>query len=218
WTPFPPLPVIVGPKKATEALPRRVMPSPRLPLIVPPRSCTVLTPTRRPTALLRKLEFKCAAFISYSSCGHQKSKNWRTSNAGAEAAYVCFPLCENLAENRWRHLPGLRRARLDAGFRLQQIAYLRINGDACCCDRTDNVCDRVSCNVVRVHRKGSGVVQSVWTQGDLFQQTNRASGIPDSAWCVGGVVREPREMIQLVFGLACLFPNFHADIPILRGP
>src|SRR5438552_9297134 len=69
-----------------------------------------------------------------------------------------------------------------------------------------------------IPRKGSGVVLSVCTQGDLFQQASRASGISDSAGCVGGVVREPRQMIQLVFGFPCLFPNSHADIPILRGP
>ena len=82
----------------------------------------------------------------------------------------------------------------------------------------DNVGDLVSGQVVCIHSKGSGVLLSVCTQGDLFQQASRASGISDSAGCVGGVVREPRQMIQLVFGFPCLFPNSDADISILRGP
>ena len=56
-------------------------------------------------------------FIWYSSCCHQESKDWRKSSAAADATVACFShSMKNLVENRWRHLPGLRRVRLDEAF------------------------------------------------------------------------------------------------------
>jgi len=35
---------------------------------------------------------------------------------------------------------------------------------------------------------------------------------------IGGVIGEPRHVIQLVFALAYLHPDAHTDLPILRRP
>src|SRR5215469_5621603 len=122
------------------------------------------------------------------------------------------PRC-SAPQGRVRH-PPLR----DFERWLQQIADGRVQCDARRGDVADDVDDLIPQGVVCIERESSGVVLSVWTQRDFLDEPSWARGIPDAAWGIRGVVRQPGKVIELVLVYSGLLPNAHAKVPVLRWP
>ena len=74
----------------------------------------------------------------------------------------------------------------------------------------------VSC----IQRKWPSIVIPIRTQGNLFNDVSGAGWGPDLGRRVGGErVASPGKVIELVFvGISRMFPDAHAEIPILRRP
>ena len=98
----------------------------------------------------------------------------------------------------------------------EQIAYCRIQGNACPVDNTDDVGDLRSSCVVSIQGEMPSVVLLVGAQGDLLEEASRTGRVPDTTGSIGGVVAKPGKMIQRVCVLSAFFPNTHAPLPILR--
>jgi hypothetical protein len=104
---------------------------------------------------------------------------------------------------------------------LKYAAYWGVHGDACCSDYTDDVgeelvavCRRIIC----IQGKRPGVVHSVSTQDDMFNDLGGSARWPD----FGRVGRIDNvsisKVIELVSGPSGPFPDPQTNIAVLRRP
>src|ERR1700685_2768910 len=102
----------------------------------------------------------------------------------------------------------------------EQIADLRVHNDACRRDHTCEAGGYVSRGIVCIQRKWPSIMLPIWTQCNLFNDVSRAGWGPDLGRRVGGErIASPCKVIELVFvGISRMFPDAHAEIPILRRP
>jgi hypothetical protein len=71
---------------------------------------------------------------------------------------------------------------------LKQAALWCVHGDACCGDYTDDVGDPGIRRIICIRNKRTGIVVSVWTQDDIFDDLDWASRVPDAARRISGIV------------------------------
>ena len=79
-----------------------------------------------------------------------------------------------------------------------------------------DVGDNVEIRIVGIQGEGPGIVVSVWTQRDVFDEVSRARWVANTRRCVRRIVRQPGKMVQFVAGLSPLFPDAKAEVSVLR--